>query len=125
MNKEVMFGNVASISRRHLARNVVATAAITMVPTIATVAEKTAPTPASTLGPRPEGLSVADWDEVNAKYANLLRVYEDRLSLEQKHSLVKILTTNQHMLASIRSFGVQNGDPSACTLRIYAPKSTQ
>jgi hypothetical protein len=74
--------------------------------------------PTSELGVRPEGLSVEDWDEVQAKYSNLLRVYGKRLSAEEKHRLIAILTTNQHMLVSIRSFEVKNSDPSACTLRL-------
>jgi hypothetical protein len=73
---------------------------------------------ASELGVKPEGLSVEDWDEVHAKYSNLLRVYGKRLSAEEKHRLIAILTTNQHMLVSVRSFEVQNSDPSACTLRL-------
>jgi hypothetical protein len=123
MKKEVLCDNAASLSRRYFARNVVATAAITLIPIVATDAEKVTSTSPANLGPRPEGLSVADWDEVHAKYKNLLRVYGDRLSSAEKHTLVNILTTNQRMLASIRSFVVQNGDPSACTLRVYDPKS--
>jgi hypothetical protein len=113
----------AFVSRRFFARNVAATAAASLLPsaTVA-VAQKAVPTSAVNLGARPEGLSVADWDEVHAKYSNLLRVYGERLSSEEKHRLAKILTTNQHMLASVRSFEVQNGDASACTLRVYDPK---
>jgi len=67
---------------------------------------------------KPDGLSVADWDEVQARYRNLLRVYGERLSATERKSIVRILTTNQFMLASIRSFVVQNSDPSSCTLRL-------
>jgi hypothetical protein len=122
MNKEVLSDNAALVSRRYFARNVVATAAVSLIPSVATSAEKITPSSSSPLGPIPEGLSEADWDEVYAKYKNLLRVYGERLSSGEKHTLVNILTTNQHMLASIRSFAVQNGDPSACTIRVYDPK---
>jgi hypothetical protein len=122
MNKEVLSDNAASVSRRYFARNAVATAAVSLISPVAISAEKTTPSSSSPLGPRPERLSVADWDEVHAKYKNLLRVYGDRLSSAEKHTLVNILTANQHMLASIRSFAVQNGDPSACTLRVYDSK---
>jgi hypothetical protein len=122
MNKEVLSNNAASVSRRYFARNVVAAAAVGLIPSVATSAEKITQSSSSPLGPIPEGLSIADWDEVYAKYKNLLRVYGDRLSSAEKHTLVNILTTNQHMLASIRSFAVQNGDPSACTLHVYGPK---
>jgi hypothetical protein len=71
MNKEVLSDNAASISRRYFARNVVATAAITFIPTVATDTEKMTSTSPANPGPRPEGLSVADWDEVHAKYTNL------------------------------------------------------
>jgi hypothetical protein len=119
VDKEVLPDSGASISRRYFARNVVAAAAVPLISAVVTAAEKTGPGPALNLGPKPEGLSAADWAEVQAKYTNLLRVYEDRLSPAEKHSLINILTANQHMLASIRSFEVQNGDASACTLRVY------
>jgi hypothetical protein len=110
---------IESLSRRHFARDAVSAAAITLIPAVHGVAEQATSTAERPLGPIPEGLSTADWDEVHTKYSNLLRVYNKRLSTEEKQRLVKILTTNQHMLASIRSFEVQNGDPSACTLRLY------
>jgi hypothetical protein len=110
---------IESLSRRHFARDAATAVAITVLPAARGAAEQTAPTTEETLGSRPEGLSAADWNEVHAKYSNLLRVYNERLSVDEKHRLVKILTKNQHMLASIRSFEVQNGDPSACTLRLY------
>jgi hypothetical protein len=122
MNKEVFLGNAESISRRYFSRNIVAAAAIALIHDDVATAEKIMPTSAVNLGPKPEGLSVADWEEVHTKYSNLLRVYGNRLSLDEKHSLVNVLATNQHMLVSIRSFEVQNGDPSACSLRVYGPK---
>jgi hypothetical protein len=73
---------------------------------------------AVTPGPRSEDIAPADWDEVRARYANLIRVYGERLSHEEQQRLVHILSTNVRMLTSIRSFFVQNGDPSACTLRL-------
>jgi hypothetical protein len=75
--------------------------------------------PANSLGPKPPDLSVANWEEVGAKYANVLRVYGERLSPDEKLRAVTILTRHQHMLASIRTFVVQNDDPSACTLHLY------
>ena len=67
---------------------------------------------------QPPDLSTEDWAEVQAKYANVLRVYGSRLSPDEKHRAVTILTRHQYMLASIRTFVVQNDDPSACTLRL-------
>jgi hypothetical protein len=117
MDTQKFSNKIESLSRRHFAKDAATVAAITLLPSVRGVAEQTAPTEES-LGPRPEGLSATDWDEVHAKYSNLLRVYNERLSVDEKHRLVNILTTNQRMLASIRSFEVQNGDPSACTLRL-------
>lgn len=118
MNRDVLSDNAVSINRRSFARRLVATTAIVLTPTLPSPAEKVTTLSAANVGPKPEGLSQADWDEVQAKYTNLLRVYGARLSSDEKHSLVNILTTNQHMLVSIKSFSVTNGDPSACTLRV-------
>jgi hypothetical protein len=108
----------SSFSRRLFGRNAVAVTAVALLPSVALEETSSAPTSGQHLGSKPEGLSAADWDEVYAKYSNLLRVYGKRLSADEKHQLIAILTTNQRMLVSIRSFEVQNGDPSACTLRL-------
>jgi hypothetical protein len=118
MDKYVSPNQSASLSRRLFGKNVVATAAVALLPTVAAAETSSVPPSVKHLGLKPEGLSAADWDEVYARYSNLLRVYGKGLSSEEKHRLIVILTTNQHMLVSIRSFVVQNGDPSACTLRL-------
>ena len=69
------------------------------------------------LGSRPHLIEDADWQELQARYRNVIRVYGSRLSGAQRHSLGQVLTTNQRMLASIRAFIVQNQDVSACTFR--------
>jgi hypothetical protein len=107
-----------SLSRRRFGKRVFATTAAALLPTAAVAKMSAVPTSSVDLGIKPEGLTAAEWDEVRAKFANLLRVYGKRLSAEDKHRLIRILTTNQQMLVSIRSFEVQNGDPSACTLRL-------
>ena len=115
----------AALSRRSFAGGAVAAAAAALIP--AAAAQKTEKPAAmeTDLGVKPEGLSDADWDEVRARYANLLRVYGERLSADEKRRAVKILTTNQHMLASIRLFVTQNADASACTLRLYTPQEAK
>ena|SRR5665213_50178 len=113
--------NPAPLSRREFAGAALASAAVVILPAAAIGEAQPSLKPSQELGTRPEDLSSADWAEVQARYTNLLRVYGSRLSIEQKHRAASILTTNQHMLASIRTFVVQNGDPSACTLRIYDP----
>ena len=107
-----------SLSRRLFGKSVLAATASTLLPTAAEANTSTVPASEQHLGLKPDGLSAADWDEVHAKYLNLLRVYGKRLSSEDRHRLIRILTTNQQMLVSIRSFELQNGDPSACTLRL-------
>jgi hypothetical protein len=99
------------LSRRTFAS--LATGALLQGTQIATGAEPT------DIGTKPPDLSLADWGEVRAKYANVLRVYGPRLTPDEKRRAVTILTQHQHMLASIRTFVVQNDDPSACTLRLY------
>jgi hypothetical protein len=111
--------HAAVVSRRRFAGGVFAATAFALFPETGTGENGRTQALDAELGPKPEDLSVTDWNEVRARYSNLLRVYGDRLSLEEKHHAVRILTANQHMLASIRSFKVQNGDPSACTLRLY------
>jgi hypothetical protein len=118
MDEQVSPHQSVSLSRRVFGKRVVASASAVLLPTVSAIETSGVPTSVQHLGLKPEGLSAADWDEVYAKYSNLLRVYGKRLSVEEKHRLVVILTTNQQMLASIRSFVVQNGDPSACTLRL-------
>jgi hypothetical protein len=99
------------LSRRAFAS--LAAGALVQGPQIAAGAE---PTP---IGAKPADLSPADWGEVQAKYANVLRVYGSRLTSDEKRRAVTILIRHQYMLASIRTFVVRNDDPSACTLRLF------
>jgi hypothetical protein len=116
MKSNSSWSRSSSFSRRLFGQNAAATAALALLPSIAEASSVSASV--QYLGAIPEGLSAGDWDEVYAKYSNLLRVYGKRLSADEKHRLKVILTTNQHMLVSIRSFEVQNSDPAACTLRL-------
>jgi hypothetical protein len=109
----------SSFSRRLFGKNAMVAAGVTILPSVTFAEPSNVSCSVQDLGAKPEGLSDDDWNEVNARYSNLLRVYGNRLSAEEKHRLINILTTNQRMLASIRSFEVQNGDPSACTLRLH------
>ena len=134
MKDQAFVDNVAAPNRRQFAGSLVAAATGVLLPAAAVAADRTedkqaenfaidpAIEPAIDPGLRPEGFSDADWDEVQARYSNLLRVYGQRLSSEERRRTVRILITNEHMLVSIRSFVVQNGDPSACTLRVYGPE---
>jgi hypothetical protein len=118
MDAELLPNQPVSLSRRRFGKTVFATTAAALLPTATAAKMSAVPTSSLDLGIKPEGLTAAAWDEVRAKFANLLRVYGKRLSAEERHRLIRILTTNQQMLVSVRSFEVQNGDPSACTLRL-------
>jgi len=113
------------LTRRAFSRHAIVAASLGLIPS-SSIAEQTHAAPgldhSTELGEKPEDLSASDWEEVHTRYANVLRIYGARLSPEQKQRIGRILTENQHMLAAIRAFVVQNGDPSACTLRLEASK---
>jgi hypothetical protein len=64
------------------------------------------------------GLTSDQAQEVEARLANVIRKYGNRLSEEQRQHLRRILTYNERMLASIRASPLQNGDPPASVLKI-------
>jgi hypothetical protein len=64
------------------------------------------------------GLTADQAQEVEARLANVIRKYGNRLSEEQRQHLRRILTYNERMLVSIRTFPLQNGDPPASVLKI-------
>jgi hypothetical protein len=72
------------------------------------------------LGEKPNDLIQTEWEEVQSRYRNLLRVYGERLNAEQRHMLGSVLIGNERMLSSIRRFTTQNSDPAALTLRLAA-----
>jgi hypothetical protein len=55
---------------------------------------------------------------------NIIRKYENRLSDDQRAHLRRILTYNEKMLASVRSFPLQNGDSLASVLKISFHEQT-
>jgi hypothetical protein len=118
MDDELSPNQSLSLTRRLFGKRMFATTAATLLATAEVRKANAIAASSQDFGLRPEGLSAGDWDEVHAKYLNLLRVYGKRLSEEDKQRLIRILAANQQMLVSIRSFEVQNGDPSACTLRL-------
>jgi len=109
------------LTRRAFSRRAFGAAGLGLLPVTSIQEQDNAATPRNDtagLGEKPADLSISDWEEVRTRYTNVLQRYGARLSLEQKQRIGRILTENEHMLASIRSFVVQNGDPSACTLRL-------
>jgi hypothetical protein len=115
MHEELPSKRADAISRRLFAQKFLSTAAIGVLPS--TAVEAIVP-PVTNAPGRPEDFSDQDWDELQARYKNLLRVNSYRLSPSEKQHLLHILITNQYMLKSIRSFVVQNSDSSAITLRL-------
>lgn len=64
------------------------------------------------------GLHPEQTGEVEAKLANIVRKYGSRLSEADRDHLRKILAHNEIMLASVRAFALQNGDPTATVLKV-------
>jgi len=63
--------------------------------------------------------------DVDAMLANIIRKYGERLSVEQRKHLSKILAYNQTMLAQIRTFELQNGDPPVTVLKLSSGKNSE
>jgi hypothetical protein len=66
----------------------------------------------------PHGLSPEQVQDVEAKLANIVRKYGDRLTQEQRQHLRRILSYNERMLAGVRAFPLQNGDSPASVLKV-------
>jgi hypothetical protein len=67
----------------------------------------------------PASLPAADEAAVNAKYANVIRSYGDRLSPAQRLRARETLVQHQRMLKRIREFALENGYAPATGLRLY------
>lgn len=84
-----------------------------------------APAVVAAAAPAPQGrgqlppLDSADQAEVDAKFANVIRQYGDRLNEEQKNRVRTVLARHQRMLSRIREFPLENGDAPATGLRLY------
>jgi len=63
--------------------------------------------------------------DVEAKLANIIRKYGERLSEEQRKHLRKILAYNETMLAPIRAFALQNGDAPVTVLKLSSAKNDE
>jgi hypothetical protein len=57
--------------------------------------------------------------EIEARYQQIIRRYGGRLSLEQRKRMRKILAYNEKLLAPIRAFPLDNGQPAATVLKFY------
>src|SRR5581483_9311865 len=66
----------------------------------------------------PEGLSQHEQAEVASRFENLIRVWGERLSQEQRERVQRILAANARMMQPMRSFRLGNGDPPTEVLRV-------
>src|ERR1700680_2325537 len=64
-------------------------------------------------------LPASDQAAVDAKYANVIRKYGDRLSPSQRVRAREILVNHQRMLKRTRDFALENSDAPATGLRLY------
>jgi len=109
------------VSRRQFGRDaVVATAATVGASSLFAVAPGIAEAvPAQRRKPEPlKGLTPQQIAEVEAKLADILRKYGSRFNEGQKAHLRRILAQNERLLAPVRAFAVENGDPPASVLRV-------
>lgn len=63
--------------------------------------------------------------DVDAKLANIIRKYGERLTEQQRKHLRKILAYNETMLVPIRAYALQNGDPPVTVLKLSSGKSKE
>jgi hypothetical protein len=126
--------SLAKISRRTFGRSAAAAAALSLSPAalLAQASEFPKNFPigqkndSSSRTGRPGGTALHASQEVDAKLANIVRKYGDRLSEEQRGHLRKILVRNQKMMDGIRAFPLQNGDPPASVLKVsFSEKAAQ
>lgn len=109
------------ISRRQFGRNAAIAAAATLTaPTLlATTPAEVEAAPSQEKKPEPlEGLTPEQSAEVDGRLANILLRYGNRFNDDQKARLRRILAQNERLMAPVRAFSLQNGDPPASVLRI-------
>ena len=109
------------ISRRQFGRDAAIAAAATLAGPTLLGSNATAAEPAVSQEHKPEplkGLSAQQVGDVDAKLANILRKYGDRFTAGQKAHLRRILAQNERLLAPVRAFPLENGDPPASVLRV-------
>jgi hypothetical protein len=68
------------------------------------------------------GLPPGDQAAVDAKYANVIRKYGERLSEAQRTRARDVLVRHQRMLMRVREFALENGDAPATGLRLQPEK---
>lgn len=108
------------VSRRQFGRSAVmaGAAALSAPAFLASDAAAASSSPAEQKPEPLDGLSPQQVADVDAKLANIVRKYGDRFDADQKSHLRRILAQNERMMAPVRAFHVENGDPPASVLRL-------
>jgi hypothetical protein len=117
----------ARISRREFGLGAAVAAALSLSPTGLLAARRDrhniSPTiPAGEQETAAPKLTAEQNRDVDAKLANIIRKYGERLSEEQRKHLRRILAYNETMLAPIRAYALQNGDPPVTVLKLSSGK---
>src|SRR5262245_51504483 len=102
------------ISRRRFGQQAALAASAILSPVSVAVSAHDSPAPVAS----DSTLTISQSAEVEAKLANIVRKYGDRLTMEQRSHLRRILVYNERMLASVRAFPLQNGDSPASVLKV-------
>ena len=118
---------VTKISRRRFNFEAAAVAATSFSPAArlldANAEAQVQPTESKLQGEGSLGLTADEVRDADAKLANAIRDFGGRLSDEQRKRLRRILLYNEKMLASIRVFHLENGDPPASVLKYFEDSS--
>lgn len=119
----------ARISRREFGRSAAAAAAISISSArlIAAPRDRHSKPPTIPASEQETGVKLTPEQsrDVEAKLADIIRKYGERLSEEQRKHLRRILAYNETMLAPIRSFALQNGDPPVTVLKLSTGKNNE
>jgi hypothetical protein len=119
-------GESSAISRRRFGRNAAFAAAASLSAPALLAVTSAVPASAQEQTNEPlKGLTPKQTADVDAKLANILRKYGDRFSDEQKKRLRRILAQQQRLLAPVREFALQNGDPPVTVLRVSFDRMVQ
>jgi len=121
--------NPARISRREFGRAAAVAAAISIssASTLGAPRGRHSVPPTNPAGEQETGVKLTPEQsrDVEARLADIIRKYGERLSEEQRKHLRRILAYNETMLAPIRSFALQNGDPPVTVLSLSTGKSNE
>ncbi|HEV2424714.1 MAG TPA: hypothetical protein VGZ29_07800 [Terriglobia bacterium] len=109
------------VSRRGFARRAAAVVAISLSPASSLLSADSGSEPQTLAGIPAEdtklGMTFEQIRRADARLANVVREFEDRLSDQQRQRIRRILLYNEKMLSSVRSFHLENADPPASVLK--------